>query len=186
MAELAIQPQPLTFEDAARLDPDQFAGEIVEGEWIPMTRNTWRHGEVLINIGSILRIYTRSNPSLRVAGGDPGTKLRSIPATLRGPDVAIIRAERRPTGRGAEGWLDGAPELAVEVTGETQSSSRLVRKALEYLAAGSQMVWVVDPDEELVMVFSGAGQPQVLGPEEMLDGGDVLPGFSCKVSEFFE
>lgn len=186
MAELALQPQPLTFEDAARLDPDQFAGEIEAGEWIPMTRNTWRHGEVLINIGTVLRIYTRGNPTLRVAGGDPGTKLRSIPATLRGPDVAIIRAERRPTGRGAEGWLDGAPELAVEVTGETQKSTHLARKALEYLAAGSQMVWVVDPDTALVMVFSGGGLLQVLGPDDTLDGGEVLPGFSCKVSEFFE
>jgi Uma2 family endonuclease len=186
MAELALQPPPLTFEDAARLDPDQYAGEIVDGEWIPMTRNTWRHGEVVRNVTFVLTLYMREHREWTVAAGDPGTKLRSIQTTLRGPDVAIIRADRRPTGRGAEGWLDGAPELAVEVTGETQKSTRLARKALEYLAAGSQMVWVVDPDEELVMVFTSGGHLQVLGSEEMLDGGDVLPGFSCKVSEFFE
>jgi Uma2 family endonuclease len=72
------------------------------------------------------------------------------------------------------------------VTGETQKATRLARKALEYLAAGSQLVWVVDPDEELVMVFASGHQVQVLGPDDTLDGGDVLPGFSCKVSEFFE
>lgn len=186
MAELALQPQPLTFEDAARLDPDQYPGEIVNGEWVPMTRNTWRHGEVLINIGTLLRLYTRSNLALRVAGGDPGAKLRGRKDTLWGPDVAIIRTERRPTGRGAEGWLEGAPELAVEVVGVSQQAMRVARKALEYLAAGSQMVWVVDPDEELVMVFTAPNQVRVLGPEDMLDGGDVLPGFNCKVSEFFE
>jgi Uma2 family endonuclease len=184
MAELAVQ--PLTFEDAARLDPDQFPGEIVNGEWVPMTRNTWRHGEVLINIGTVLRLYTRGNPALRVAGGDPGAKLRGQKDTLRGPDVAIIRRERRPTGKGAAGWLEGAPELAVEVIGESQKPMRLASKALEYLAAGSQLVWVVDPDDELVMVFTAPNQVQVLGPDDLLDGGDVLPGFSCKVSEFFE
>jgi len=36
------------------------------------------------------------------------------------------------------------------------------------------------------MVFTSGSQLQVLGPDETLDGGDVLPGFSCKVSEFFE
>lgn len=186
MAELAVQPQPLTFEDAARLDPDQFPGEIVNGEWVPMTRNTWRHGEVVRNITFQLTLYMRKHREWSVSTGDPGTKLKGADATLRGPDVGVTRSERRPQGKGAAGWLEGAPELAVEVIGESQKPMRLASKALEYLAAGSQMVWVVDPEDELVMVFTAPNQVQVLGSDDLLDGGDVLPGFSCKVSEFFE
>lgn len=186
MAEPAVLPQPMTFEDAARLDPDLYPGEIEEGVWTRMTRSTWRHGEVLLNVGSILRAYVRSHAGWSVSAGDPGTKLHSEPATLRGPDVAVIRRDRRPTGKGVEGWLDGAPELAVEVAGDAQTSTMLARKALEYLSAGSQMVWVIDGQSELVMVFTPPNQLRILGVEDSLDGGELLPGFTCAVSELFE
>jgi len=176
----------MTFEDAARLDPDTYPGEIVEGVWTPITRSTWRHGEVLLNVGSLLKAYARNYPGWRASGGDPGTMLRTEPATLRGPNVAMIRSERRPTGTGVEGWLEGAPELAVEVAGDSQSPTMLARKALEYLEAGSQMVWVVDGQAELVMVFAPGRRLRILGVEDALDGGELLPGFSCSVSEFFE
>src|SRR5688500_16314633 len=115
MAEPALQARRLTFEDAALLDPDTQAGELVDGEWVPVSRGTWRHGEIMLNVGLLLRAYSRSSPGWSVAVGDPGARLKRDPDRLRGPDVAIIRADRRPTGRGAEGWLDGAPEVAVEI-----------------------------------------------------------------------
>ena len=137
MAEPAVRPTRMTFDRAAELDPDSQPGELLDGEWIPVTRNTWRHGEVLINVGSLLKVFTRTHPEWRVAGGDPGAKLSGNPDTLRGPDVAVMRRDRKPTGRGSGRWLDGAPDLAIEVVGENQSYSDLSRKAPEYLAAGA-------------------------------------------------
>jgi Uma2 family endonuclease len=185
MAEPAAILEPMTFEDAARLDPDLYPGEIVEGVWTPMTRSTWRHGEVARNATFLLTLYMREHPEWTAATCDPGAMLKGSKDTLRGPDVAMIRCERRPTGTGVEGWLVGAPELAVEVAGDSQSSSLLARKALEYLSAGSQMVWVIDGQAELVMVFTPPNQLRILGAEDVLDGGELLPGFTCAVSEFF-
>lgn len=186
MAEPVVVPRPMTFEDAAQLDPDQDRGEIVDGEWIPVSNNTWRHGEILLNIGFLLKAYARSNPGWSVAGGDPGTKLSHEPATLRGPDLGVIRAERRPTGTGVDGWLDGAPTLAVEVVGDTQSVAGVINKCLEYLTAGAQVVWVIDPASSKVLVLTPPNCIRVLGSEETLEGGDVLPGFKCRVAEIFE
>jgi Uma2 family endonuclease len=176
----------MTFDEAARLDPDEFAGELVGGEWVPVTKGTWRHGVIMGNVYAVLRAYARANPGFSVSVGDPGTKLAHDPDTLRGPDVAIVRSERVPTGRGSKGWLEGAPDVAVEVVGDAQSVSELAEKALEYLAAGATAVWVLDPEPRRVMVFAPAEQVRVLAPGDVLDAPAALPGFSCSVDELFE
>ncbi len=175
--------QELTFSDAARMDPDEAGGELVDGTWVPVTRNTWRHGKVVFNVALQLGQYARDNPGWSIAVGDPGTKLSHDPDTLRGPDIGVIRAEREPTGHGAAGWLDGAPELAIEVAGDRQSVTELTEKALEYLAAGGRMVWVIDAAAGRVMIFTPPNHVQVLRHDDTLDGGDVLPGFSCPVAD---
>jgi len=179
------RPRRMTFAEATELDPDKQAGELVEGEWAPVTRNTWRHGEIVINVALLLRQYAKQNPGWSVAAGDPGTKLKHDPDVLRGPDVAIVRADRRPTGKGAEGWLEGAPDVAVEIVGDRQAYAEMTKKALEYLAAGAKMVWVIDPDPERVVVFTPPDHIRILGPGEELEGGEALPGFRCELSEIF-
>lgn len=175
----------MTFEDAAGR-PNEDAGELDEGRFVPVTRNTWRHGELVARVTVLLSLYARANPGWSVSAGDPGAKLRRDPDTLRGLDVGIVRADRRPSGKGAEGWLDGAPDVAVEVVGDTQGHSELAKKALEYLAAGGQMVWVIDPDPQRVVVYTAPSSVAVLGAEDELDGGEALPGFRCRVSELFD
>jgi len=176
----------MTFDEAARLDPDEQPGELDSGRWMPGTKNTWRHGEIVGNVYAMLRQYARSRSGWSVSVGDPGTKLNRDPDVLRGPDVGIVGADRRPKGKGADGWLDGAPDVAVEVIGDGQTPSELAKKALEYLAAGAKMVWVLDAEPQQLLVYSPPNQVRVLGPDEMLDGGDVLPGFTCTVRELFE
>jgi Uma2 family endonuclease len=174
----------MTLEDAARLDPDTHGGEIDRGEWVPMTRNTWRHGEVVLSVSFVLLAWARARGGYSVSVADPGTKLATNPAVLRGPDVGVVRAERRPTGRGVEGWLDGAPDLAVEVLGDDQSVSEALKKALEYLAAGAQVVWIVDPHAERLVVCTPPDHVQVLGVTDEV-AHDALPGFRCTVAQLF-
>ncbi len=186
----------MTFEAAAELDPDVDGGELEAGRFVPVTRNTWHHGEIVGNAYAVLRACARSRSGWSVAVGDPGTKLRRDPPTLRGPDVGLIRAERRPTGKDVEGWLEGAPDLAVEVSGDAPGWSELMKsflarggprdRALEYLGAGSRMVWLLDPDARRVVVCTPPSSVKVLGPDDELDGGEALPDFRCRVTELFE
>jgi Uma2 family endonuclease len=186
MAQRAWDPKRMTFEQAARLDPERQPGEIDHGVWQPVTRSTWQHGKIVLQVGFLLKLYAREHPGWSISGGDPGTKLARDPDVLRGPDLGVVRSEREPSGRGAEGWLEGAPDLAVEIVGDSQSASELAGKAVEYLTAGARMVWVIDPQPRRVMVFLPPDHVRVLGPDDALDGGDVLPGFRCAVSELFE
>jgi Uma2 family endonuclease len=174
----------LTFERAARRDPDREGGELDAGRWVPVTRNTWSHGKIMLAAGAILRDYARSQPGWSVAVGDPGAKLQHGPDTLRGPDVAIVRKEREPTGRGVDGWLDGAPDVAVEILGDAQSLSDVTKKALEYLAAGAGAVWVLDPEPRRVLVFTAPSGVRVLSEDDTLEE-PTLPGFRCRVADLF-
>ncbi len=178
--------QRMTFEEVAELDPDRDGGELEAGRFVPVTRNTWNHGVIVGNAYAALRTYVRAHPGWSISVGDPGTKLQGNPPTLRGPDVGVIRAERVPSGKGVAGWLEGAPDLAVEVSGDAQGWSELMTKALEYLGAGARMVWLLDPDARRVVVCTPPSSVKVLGPNDALEGGDVLPGFRCAVSELFE
>ncbi len=180
------QDRATTFSEAASLDPDEQAGELDQGRWVPVTRGTWRHGIVVVNIAVLLKQYAKATGGFSVAAADPGTKLARDPDVLRGPDVGVVRSERIPTGTGADGWLEGAPDVAVEVIGDAQTHSDLARKALEYLAGGAKMVWVVDAERARVVLYTPPDRVRVLAHEDVLDGGEALPGFSCRVSELFE
>ncbi len=176
----------MRFEDAAKLDPDRDSGELDGGRFVPVTRNTWRHGEIVGNAYALLRAFAREHGGWSVSVGDPGAKLRRDPDTLRGPDVGVIRSDRRPEGSGTEGWLEGAPDLAVEVSGDAQGWPEQMTKALEYLAAGGKMVWLLDAQSERVVVCTPPNAFAVLGGDDELDGGEVLPGFRCRVRQLFE
>ncbi len=176
----------MTFAEAATLDSDEHPGELDQGKWVPVTKGTWRHGTVVVNIAVLLKQYAKREGGWSVSAADPGTKLGSAPDVLRGPDVGIVRAERAPVGSGVDGWLEGAPDVAVEVIGDAQSHSELARKALEYLAAGAKMVWVVDAEKQRVVLYTPPDHVRVLGSADILDGGNALPGFSCPIAELFE
>jgi Uma2 family endonuclease len=177
--------EPLTFEQVARLDPDREPGELDQGRFAPVTRNTWRHGEIVARVCILLGTYVNDHQGWSLAVGDPGTRLSSDPDTLRGPDVGLVRAERRPVGSGVDGWLEGAPDLAVEVCGDAQRWPDLVKKASEYLAGGGKMVWLLDPGERRVLVLTAPNTVTLLGENDDLDGGEVLAGFQCRVADLF-
>lgn len=130
--------------------------------------------------------YAKSHPGWSISINDPGTKLGTESGSLRGPDVGMVRKERNPTGTGSDGWLAGAPDLVVEVKGDSQQFAELTRKAIEYLGAGASLVWVLDPQAREVVVYTPPDHVRVLRPEDTLDGAQLLPGLNCRVAELFE
>ena len=62
-------------------------------------------------------------------------------------------------------------------------------KAVEYLRAGVQLIWVVWFNSRTIDVWMPTSPTRpfaVLSPTDILDGGQVIPGFQCPVSAFFE
>lgn len=108
------------------------------------------------------------------------------PNRVRRPDVSYIRAERRPGGPLRHGHTPDAPDLVIEVVSPNDVAYDLEEKLEDYRSAGVPLVWVVYPNRRKVFIYAGGSEvPFVLHETETLTGGDVLPGFSVKVSDLF-
>lgn len=78
-----------------------------------------------------------------------------------------------------------APDLAVEVVSPSDTSQDVQAKVSEYLSAGTRLVWVIYPKTRNVVEYRPGGTARVLSEEDFLDGGDVVPGFRCRVGDLF-
>lgn len=175
----------MTLEEYAALDePDEgYVSDLVRGVVVREPRPGRRHGAVQVNVAAALRIWAKGREAHVTA--ESGYILSDEPATLRGPDVAVVVGplsdERAPGG-----WVRGAPDVAVEVLSPRDTSTSTQRKTLDYLGAGSRLVWLVDPVLHTVTVHRADGSARILREGETLEGEDVLEGFAVPLVELFE
>jgi Uma2 family endonuclease len=120
-----------------------------------------------------------------VSAGDTEYKWPGL-ATTRKPDAAFVTLEQLDFPDADA--IPVAPDLAVEVVSKSDSAYEVAAKALEYLAAGTRLVWIINPATRLVEVYrTGDTVPsQVLQIDGELEGSPVLPGFKLKIATIFE
>jgi Uma2 family endonuclease len=104
---------------------------------------------------------------------------------MRIPDVSLVLWEHIPEGGVPERFWSIPPDLAIEVVSPSDRASDVHDKALQYLASGTQRVWVLSPSSRLVTVYGAGGTKDEYGADDELDGGDVLPGFRARVADLF-
>jgi Uma2 family endonuclease len=173
--EFARRPEP---EDGSR-------EELVRGEVVTMPPPNFRHGEIAVQIGFLLKSFLRQNPLGRVVG-ETGVRTEQGPDSVRGPDVSYWSFKRLPKSQRIATYPKVAADLCIEIRSPSNSPRKIRAKVAEYLRAGVRIVWVVDPRDESVTVYHRAGRGVILSDDEILDADDILPGFSCPVSQFFE
>lgn len=114
--------------------------------------------------------------------GEQGLMRLSI-GRLRALDVSFIRRDQVPGGRcPKEPIPDLYPTLAVEVLSAGNMKQEMNEKLDDYFAAGSELVWLVDPATKTVRIFTARDRETTLNVGDSLDGGNVLPGFSVPVA----
>ena len=173
----------MTAEEFFQTGPETDGYELVRGELVLMPPGGDRHGVVCVNSAYLLKSYTKVVGRGVVMSNDAGIITQQNPDTVRGADVAVFMT---PGWQPPVGYTTDAADLTVEVRSPSQTWTQMLEKVREYLAMGVRMVWVIDPERLRVTVFRPDQEPAVFAPENELDGGDVLPGFRCRVAEFFE
>ena len=109
----------------------------------------------------------------------------SLPGgNIRLPDVSFVAKGR--LARDLDGFGDVAPDLAVEVLSPNDSSRQVLDKVGEYLQAGVRLVWVIDPKHRTAAVHRSLTDVRKLGPDDSLDGEDVVPGFRCRLADVID
>ena len=185
-------------EFLASAPSDAMRHELVRGEVRCTTPAGGSHGAIGMNLLVVLAPHVHARRLGRCFGDGTGFLL-PLPAeltrrgpdgaprdTVRSPDVAFVRADRVPDGGFGPGWVPLAPDLAVEVLSPSETASDVEEKLADYRAAGTSLLWVIDPARRLVAVYDAAAPTRWLREGDALDGGAVVPDFGMPVTALFE
>ena len=160
--------------------------ELVDGEVVELSPARRRHGRTAINIGTAFTIHSRQR-GVGYAEVEVGYIVRQGPDTVRGPDVSFVLND---SDEYDDGFVPGAPDIAVEVVSPSNTAAEMERKTGEYLAAGSQRVWLVYPAtpsaSRRVVIHHPDGTAITYTGNDVITDEELLPGFSLPLSEIFE
>ncbi len=182
---MTTRAKPMTAADLLRLSGKGVRGELIQGAFHETMSAGGIHARIVMKLGFLLMAFILPRRLGTVFGSDMGVWLERAPDTVREPDVAFYSAERMPLNETPLGYPEIAPDIVAEVSSPGDSARYIREKALMWLSYGVRLVWAVHPDTQTVDVYTIDGAVSTLGDGDALDGGDVLPGFACSVSEIF-
>jgi Uma2 family endonuclease len=155
--------------------------EIVNGRKEPKMAGA-RHGGVCAQIIVELGVYLRQNKIGRVYTPDTTFVIGEVD---RLPDVGFVLFERMPAEGEPIGKWTMAPDLAVEIIAPNDLFENVKNKLRDYFAAGVREVWLVEPQVQIITVYTSPTRDRILTEDEELTSA-LLPGFSCRVGNFFQ
>jgi len=160
--------------------PDKHV-ELVRGVLVVREPAGSTHGLVAMRLGAELAVYVKRTGAGGVFAAETGFKVTTDPDTVRAPDIAFVSRERMPP-PDATGYPALAPDLVVEVLSPGDRPGEVLAKVADWLSAGTRVVWVVEPLRRLARVYRQDGSETIVPADGVLDGEDVLPGFSCPLA----
>ena len=180
-----IQKHSMTAEDLLAMPSDGNSYELVRGELRMMTPAGFEHGRIAMRLGWRIGRHVEENDLGEVLAAETGFTLERSPDTVRAPDVAFVRRDRVPSPPERQKFAELAPDLAVEVISPSNKPSEIEEKISDYLNSGVRLIWVVYPETQSVVEHRPNTASNTLGPEDVVQADDVLPGFTCSVAELF-
>jgi Uma2 family endonuclease len=169
--EFLLQPQPL---DGSRQ-------ELVRGEIVTMPPPMMPHGVTCSKVDRRIGVFIDAGPGGTLACNDAGIITQRGPDTVRGPDVSYWSKERLK--EVPAGYSEVAPDLLVEVLSPSNTTKQIRAKLSEYFAKGVRLVWVIAPEDRTLTIYRSADEGRLLHESATVTGEDVLPGFTCRVSD---
>ncbi len=174
-----------TPDDLLRM-PDGDHYELVDGRLVETNMSVWS-SYVAANVYFLLRTYCQAAKLGWVFS--EGTSYRCFPEDpnrVRKADVSYLRGDRitKETAMSAA-FIHIVPDLVVEVLSPNDLAYEVDTKLEEYRRADVRLIWIVNPEARTVRIEQASGAGTVLHDDAELDGGDVIPGFHCRISEFF-
>ena len=144
-------------------------------------------GEIFVS----LRLYSRKKKKGRAYPDGVGyaiSKLQSGRESFS-PDASLFLGRSKPKNMR---FIDGVPIFAAEVRSDNDygplAELQLAAKRADYFAAGTQVVWDVNPKAETVTVyrFDAPTEPKVYRRGASADAEPALPGWCMAVDDVFD
>jgi Uma2 family endonuclease len=112
---MATTEKLLTAEAFEQLPDDGKRYELIDGELREMAPTLNWHGEVEINLGTLLNVHVRPQGLGRVSCGKALYIVRRDPDRLRAADIAFLRQDRVPSLEARQHIMEVIPDLVVEI-----------------------------------------------------------------------
>lgn len=158
--------------------------ELVAGAVVERRPAGGIHAAVACRVIEQLGAWARAGDRGEV-GPESGFILARDPDVVLAPDVFFISKSRIPQAGIPEAFWPLAPDLAVEVISPSETAVEINEKAMEYLNAGTALVWLIYPISREVVVQTPDGHSRRFRENDVLQDENVLPGFRCAVAELF-
>lgn len=168
----------LTIDDFELLPDEQAKNhELVEGELVDVSGNTWGHNELRDRLIEVLRPIVRQQR----LGTVIGEQEYQFGDNAYGPDVTFVSAAKIPLHDPTKRVQRFVPDLAIEIVSQNDPFQRLWEKKARYLECGTREVWIIEPKSAEVFIYSERGA-RILKGNDVIET-DLIPGFSITVAE---
>ena len=170
----------LTDEALMRLPRDGRKWELIEGK-LKEVPTSAKHDQTVIWLGRLLGPFADDHGILTASQAG----FRMANRNLRVPDFAFTRDSRFLNSEVPDGFVEFAPDLAVEIISPSEEPADMARKVEDYFASGACQVWHMFPETQTIQVFRSPSDAAVYQPEDEIDLDDLLPGFRSRVAHLF-
>ena len=170
-----------TEADLLNQPDDGYKYELVDGEIVRLSPGGFWHSAVCRRLAKALGNFVDDRHLGEVLEGQAGFRLPG--GNVRAPDVSFVAAKNVPAKAKRDDFAGIPPDLAVEVLSPGDRPRYMLDKVGEYLQTGVRLVWVIDPKRGKAVVHRSLSDVRELGPDDLLDGQDVLPGFRCRLRD---
>jgi Uma2 family endonuclease len=160
--------------------------EFVDGELVPVMGATFIHGRLIVKVAVLLEAHVQENRLPGKVLSDSGIVLGLIQdrKRMRAPDVCYISNERLE-GTDPERLLRVIPEFAIEIDLTSRKKPHGIQRIHDYLAAGISLVWSIDPHKKTADAWWPDGRIEHYSEDDVLDAGEVVPGFRLAMRDLF-
>jgi len=178
VAHFAASKGPMTAEELLLLPDDHVQRELVRGQVVEKMPSGGRHTRMGLRISGRIGAHAESTGFGFATGADGGFILGRRPDTVRCPDAAYVAHERAGGDAWTTGFYEFAPDIAVEIVSPGDRQGEIEDKVLDYLSAGSKLIWVIYPDRRMAIVWRADSTVSFISEPGVLSGEDVLPALS--------
>jgi Uma2 family endonuclease len=178
--------RPWTIADLEGIADGDHHYELVRGDLMIASPASPLQGRYASRLDIAIGSFVYEHNLGEVYTAEPGFILKPEPdAIVRAPDVAYVRKDRIPAPDKQTGFWPVAPDLVVEIVSPSDRAEEIEAKVQDYLAAGTQLVWVVYPSLLRVVEHGPASTSRILALDDSLDGAGVIPGFAYPLRQLF-
>jgi Uma2 family endonuclease len=187
MERIRLHPLPGTAKEkdviAAEHEPRKRICELIDGVLVEKAMGA-RESLLAAVIIRLLGAHVEEYDLGVVLGAD--ATLRLWPGRVREPDVCFISWDRLPGREMPEEPIPHlAPELAIEVLSPSNTKKEMLLKRQDYFRSGVLEVWEIQPKTQTAEVYTSPTKRRHVGKDDVLHGGDILPGFVLPLAKLF-